>query len=59
MRNETALGVSLGTTDGIVFGYKVGSTYGKLIIFIIENEDGITLGIDKGTMLGSSVGSSE
>ena len=42
-----------------MFGYKLGYTDGKLIVFIIETEDGIKIIIDKRTMLGSSVGSSE
>ena len=59
MRNKTELWVSLGKTGGLVFGYKLGYTDGKLIVFIIETEDGIKIIIDKRTMLGSSVGSSE
>ena len=49
------LGCSLGLTDGKVTvsdeGMKMGLFYGKGIVTILGNVDGITLGLDVGTDL--------
>ena len=51
------IGGSLGSTDGKVLGYdeviKLASTDGKLLVTILGNVDGITLGIYIGTELSS------
>ena len=55
------LGDSLGTTDVKVLGYDEGinlvSTDGEVIVNILVNLDGITLGVDVGIYLGSLDGS--
>ena len=58
-REETALLVSLRYACDFLIGYKIVSTDGEVLVFLVVAVDGLKLGIEGGSSLVSSVGSPE